>query len=124
MGAATVYASRISNVAHDLGTRARQRPAVSYADHQDRHRAQRDRERIRRGLFALRSFQSPPRAYGALVPVCNGLVGGEAWCHSSSILIAAVLWRQRHRPTAKRLFVATLPPASEQSRRARYDDDD
>ncbi len=24
------------------------------------------------------------------------------------ILIAAVLWRQRHRPTAKRLFVATL----------------
>jgi hypothetical protein len=26
------------------------------------------------------------------------------------ILIAAVLWRQRHRPTAKRLFVATLPP--------------
>ena len=26
------------------------------------------------------------------------------------ILIAAVLWRQRHRPTAKRLFVAMLPP--------------
>ena len=24
------------------------------------------------------------------------------------ILIAAVLWRQRHRPTAKRLFVVTL----------------
>ena len=42
------------------------------------------------------------------------------------ILIAAVLWRQRHRPTAKRLFVATLPheSASDQSRRARYDDDD
>ena len=41
------------------------------------------------------------------------------------ILIAAVLWRQRHRPTAKRLFVATLPEsASDQSRRARYDDDD
>jgi hypothetical protein len=35
------------------------------------------------------------------------------------ILIAAVLWRQRHRPAAKRLFVATLPreSASDQSRR-------
>ena len=28
------------------------------------------------------------------------------------ILIAAVLWRQRHRPTAKRLFVATPPRES------------
>ena len=40
------------------------------------------------------------------------------------ILIAAVLWRQR--PTAKRLFVATLPreSASDQSRRARYGHND
>ena len=35
------------------------------------------------------------------------------------IPIAAVLWRQRHRTTAKRLFVATLPRESASGRRAR-----
>ena len=37
------------------------------------------------------------------------------------ILIAAVLWRQRHRPTAKRLFVATLPRESASDKAAAPD---
>ena len=42
------------------------------------------------------------------------------------ILIAAVLWRQRHRPPAKRLSSRRCPreSASDQSRRARYGHDD